>query len=248
MKLILFSICLVLLLGLSHNAYSQKKCGMLENTEKLRSLKIIKESDEQFELWMNRKLSGYKGNQSARTKEGSYKVPVVFHVIHNGEPIGVGTNIPDAQIISQLKVLNKDFQRMNQDTVNTPPEFVPAAGSMHIEFVLARRTPDGQYTTGINRVRGPQSSWTSADEAELKSLSYWPAEDYLNIWVCNLTDFLGFAQFPVSNLPGLEDSPDNRETDGIVVNYQVVGSSEDGNFSLDPPYNRGRTLTHDVSS
>jgi tRNA1(Val) A37 N6-methylase TrmN6 len=34
-------------------------------------------------------------------------------------------NISDAQIISQIDILNQDFNRQNPDTANTPVPFLP---------------------------------------------------------------------------------------------------------------------------
>src|SRR5690606_15474718 len=34
-------------------------------------------------------------------------IPVVVHVIHNGESLGVGKNISDARVLSQIQVLNE---------------------------------------------------------------------------------------------------------------------------------------------
>ena len=135
---------------------------------------------------------------------------------------------------------------MNSDASSTPPEFQSVAGSLDIEFVLARQDPEGLATTGIVRVQGTQTSWSINDNYELKSLSYWPAEDYLNIWVCNLTGVLGYSQFPVSGLPGLENSSDNRLTDGVVITYNAFGSNDDGPFNLLNKYGKGRTTTHEV--
>src|SRR5690606_29195746 len=130
---------------------------------------------------------------------------------------------------------------------NTPTEFLGVAGSLDIKFELAKRTPEGLPTNGIVRVEGTKSTWTLSDNFMLKSLSYWPAEDYLNIWVTDLAGLLiGYAQFPVSTLPGLDESPDNRLTDGVVVDYKNFGSSDHGSFNLDPNYNKGRTATHEV--
>jgi len=103
-------------------------------------------------------------------------------------------------------------------------------------------------TTGIVRVNGDKSGWSFSEDLELKTLSYWPAEDYMNIWVANLLGgFLGFSQFPVSNLEGLEDAIDNRLTDGLVIGHQYFGSVEkDPNAFLEAPWNLGRTTTHEV--
>ena len=102
-----------------------------------------------------------------------------------------------------------------------------------------------QATTGIVRVDGDRDSWTMNNNYTLKSLSYWPAEQYFNIWVCNLTSHLGYAQFPVSDLEGLENSSTNRLTDGIVIHYKAFGSIDDGPFSSTSHHHRfvGSTAT-----
>ncbi|HKZ37037.1 MAG TPA: M43 family zinc metalloprotease, partial [Chryseolinea sp.] len=186
-------------------------------------------------------------NSRVNTASPLLRIPVVVHVIHNGEAAGVGSNISEAQILSQIKVLNHDFKRLNGDTLKTPTEFLSLAGSLNIEFVLAKQSPGGISTNGIVRVKGTKSQWAISDNVALKALSYWPAEDYLNIWVTDISStILGYAQFPVSDLPGLEDAEDNRLTDGVVLDYRIVGSSDDGSFNLTSSFNKGRTATHEV--
>jgi hypothetical protein len=236
-------VCLTLAFSVA--ARAQDRCGFVEVMQNIHARKVLRESDQQFENWMTlrREESSARDNASER-----YRIPVVVHVIHRGEAVGSGGNISDAQIISQINVLNKDFSRQNTDASSTPTEFQSVAGGMNIEFVLARQTPDGQPTNGIVRVKGSKTSWSATDDSALKAVSYWPAEDYLNIWVTNLSGtLLGYAQFPVSStLTGLEDADDNRLTDGVVIDYTVFGSADDGSFTLDSQYNKGRTATHEV--
>ena len=208
---------------------------------------MLDERDDQFEKWLSEKIRFQKGiDKGKRLSTTSYKLPVVVHIIHQGEAIGIGTNLSDEQVISQIEVLNKDFKRLNSDAVNTPAEFQSLAGSSSIEFVLATTDPNGMASSGINRVLGFKSSYTIEDNVPLKALSYWPAENYINIWVCNVSDRYGFTQFPVSTLPGLENSSRNRLTDGILISYETFGSMEYGNFNLHPTYNKGRTTTHEM--
>lgn len=230
---------------LASSAFAQDRCGTVEYVKSLRTSNQLRETKDGFEKWMLQKQQQRLLNQSART-QAALQIPVVVHVIHNGENIGTGTNIPDAQILSQLSVLNKDYSRQNADAANTPAEFLGVAGAFDVEFVLAKQDPEGLATSGIVRVKGSKSSWTMNDNYQLKALSYWPAEDYLNIWVCRLTDFLGYAQFPVSALPGLENSSTNRLTDGVVIAYNAFGSADDGSFILQNAYNKGRTATHEI--
>lgn len=236
----------ILLAIAPHLAFSQDRCGTVEYTESLKKQNNLFEKDDQFEKWLLQRQKERAGRVSAQRTKATYQVPVVVHIIHNGEAIGSGTNLSDAQIQSQLSVLNKDFRRLNTDAPNTPVEFLPVAGAFDIEFVLAKQSPEGLATSGIVRVKGTKTGWSMNDNYPLKSLSYWPAEDYLNIWVTNLTDVLGYAQFPVSGLPGLENSSTNRLTDGVVISYSAFGSIDDGAFNLQPNFRKGRTSTHEI--
>ena len=101
----------------------------------------------------------------------------------------------------------------------------------------------------LSRVQGTKTEWnaqSSSDNVELKSLSMWPPEDYLNIWVTNLANnFLGYAQYPITSLPG-SVPPFDRETDGVVIHYLAFGSRTYGSFNLFNSYDRGRTTTHEI--
>ncbi|RAV98063.1 hypothetical protein DQQ10_25350 [Pseudochryseolinea flava] len=222
---------------------AQSRCGAVDYIQS----KPSKQTQPEFEFWLGKKIKQRLHERSTtRGTEDTYRIPVVVHVIHFGEPLGTGANISDEQILSQIDVLNKDYARLNDDASNTPEMFLGVAGAMDIRFELARRTPDGLPTDGIVRINGGRESWSMNDDAEFKSLSYWNSENYLNIWVINLTGYLGYSQFPVSDLPGLEGSPDVAESDGVVISYEVFGSTDYGDFDLDDQYNKGRTTTHEV--
>ncbi len=244
-------ICFFLLLS-SLISFAQDRCGTVEYERLLHQKSQKKETIDQFELWMKSKVAQkQKTFQAGKIESTNYVVPVVVHVINNGEAVGSGSNISDAQIMSQITVLNNDFQRLNADTVKTLSEFVPVAGKFNVTFVLAKQDPDGLTTSGIVRVKGTKGSWGISDNYAIKAQSYWPAEDYLNIWVVNLSGgLLGYTQLPVSStLQGLEDSSNDRLTDGIVIDYQTFGTVQDPNgsqFNLLSEYNLGRTVTHEV--
>lgn len=254
MRKLLFIILLAI--GWASQVKAQERCATVEYQKIINPQHSIQEA--QFENWISNqhvepRIKAFDTQGSSST---TYVIPVVFHVIHNGEPIGTGTNILDEQLISQINVLNKDFQRLNADASQTPPEFLSVAGNLDIEFVLAKQDPEGLATNGILRTQGTKTEWTLADNLEFKSLSYWPSEDYMNIWIINFNDpsnFIGYAQFPEpggSGLPGLENSSSDPLTDGIVINYRDVGSVDDeptpGAFNLEAQFNKGRTATHEI--
>ena len=179
-------------------------------------------------------------------------LPVVVHVVHNGENVGQGRNISAAQVASQLEVLNEDFRRaVGSNGFNDDP----VGADIEIEFCLAALGPNGQELTeaGINRYNGNRPSWTRTDvEGFLKPNTIWNPNDYLNVWTVDFEGeselLLGYAQFPSdSELAGLPTSGGSASTDGVVVRYSSFGSAEKGTFSvMAPPYNKGRTLIHEV--
>ena len=167
------------------------------------------------------------------------RIPVVVHIIHNGELLGIGANISDQQVFNQIQILNNDFRRLpGTNGFNTRPEGVDTK----IQFELAAFAPDNSPTTGINRVNGGRTGWTLNENNALKALSRWPSTEYLNLWVCNLTDYLGYAAWPNSSLPGLGFPDQGPNNDGIVIAHPHFGltGSAGGNYNL------GRTLTHEL--
>ncbi|GAB4414839.1 MAG: hypothetical protein OHK0039_23010 [Bacteroidia bacterium] len=159
-----------------------------------------------------------------------YTIPVVFHVVYKNET----ENISDAQLQSQIDVLNEDFRRLNADTSNTPLIFKPVVADIHIEFCLASYDPDGSPTTGITRTLTTEASFSTDDRVKYDSTggkTAWPADQYLNYWVCDLGGgLLGYA------------STAGHGRSGVVVGYNYTGRVG----TLDPSFNLGRTATHEV--
>lgn len=238
------------------------KCTTVENELMLQRKFPNRFTNKEFENWLAPKIEALKSKinkskQSGHSTTNILTIPVVVHVIHNGDPVGVNENISDAQIQSQITVLNQDFRRMP----GTPGfNSNPVGADSEIEFCLASRDPEGLPTNGIVRYNlGSNDPW-EMDEINtlVKPQTQWNPNEYLNIWVVNqavlLVDgtimgyFLGFAQFPSgSGLEGLEDGTGPAETDGVVVSYKYFGSAAvypAGDYDL---VNRsGRTATHEI--
>lgn len=236
------------------------KCAAYEYDQFLNSANPKKETINEFESWLAPKIKQYKQKKTIRkTTDGAnvITIPVVVHVIHDNKAIGVAENITDAQVISQITVLNQDFRKM----LGTPGHNTnPVGADVEIEFCLAQRTPDGQATNGINRLNIPTPdffgfpTWSMDQiEGDLKPSTVWDSDEYLNIWVVDNIFFgmvAGYAQFPVSSgLEGLDGGSLNEgaETDGVVIGHNCFGSSDlypAGTYVA--PYDKGRTTTHEV--
>ena len=197
-----------------------------------------------FESWVDQKIEA-KSNQPqilAKTQAEVRLIPVVVHVIHNGQSVGTGSNVSLSQIEAQIRVLNEDFNRQNSDANRTPAEFLPVAGNANIQFVLAKQDPFGLPTNGVVRIQGPNATYSPNDATLIGQLSQWDPSTYMNMWVVPLVQpFIGYASFPVSNLPGLNFPATTIITDGVTIDYRFFGI--DGS-SISASL--GRTATHEV--
>jgi hypothetical protein len=173
---------------------------------------------------------------AAQQRTGVTRIPVVVHVVHHT----AAQNVSDAQIKSQIDVLNKDFRKTNADIASVPGVFQAVVADARIEFALATTDPSGNPTSGVTRTQTANTSFT--DDDGIKSTATgganaWPADKYLNIWTApRLTspqgDLLGYAQFP--------GGP--AATDGVVILHSAFGTVG----SAAAPFNLGRTTTHEV--
>lgn len=201
-----------------------------------------KEPEAQFENWLSQKIKEIQLNPILL--KASRNIPVVVHVLHNGDAVGANENISDAQINSQITALNLDYSATNADFANVPSTFNSAKGNMDIQFCLAQTDPSGQPTTGIHRVNIGVASVSDTDiETNYGLNNMWDPTKYLNIFVANFTggQLLGKAVFPLSSgLPGLGGSFTGY--DGVMIWYRSFGTTG----SLQAPYNKGRTATHEI--
>lgn len=231
-------------------------CGAVEHTQYLQQ-KGISLSQNEFEEWLAPKAVGEKLKRWQKDSSGEEAIviiPVVVHIIHNGDAEGVNENISNEQVMSQITVLNQDFRRLeNTRGFNSNP----VGADMGIEFRLAQRDPLGLKTSGIVRhdfFGQAGESWTMTQLEEIvKPQTQWDPDGYLNIWVVgSITHtsgypLAGYAQFPMqSGLEGL--GYDNLAvTDGVVIAAPYFGSAElhTAGFYRSPAI-YGRAAVHEI--
>lgn len=227
------------------------RCATVEYEKFLQENNPKRLKEAQFESWLSPLVAKHKAlrtNSKTAMPLVIITIPVVVHVIHNGEVIGTVPNITDAQVESQITVLNQDFRKMS----GTPGfNSDPVGADVEIEFVLAKVDPNGNPTNGIDRVNMSQSAWSTEDiDAIVKPATIWDSTQYMNMWSIKFSDntLLGYAQFPDSSgLEGFGASNGASTTDGVVSSFDVFGSSDfSGTFLLAAPYDKGRTMSHEV--
>lgn len=193
--------------------------------------------ENQIQKW----IATNNTNRLSATQE-IITIPVVVHVVYNTNE----QNISDAQILSQINVLNKDFRNLNADKLLSSHPYYNLTGDANMEFCLAKIDPNGNATTGITRTfttevdfngnPGPPKTNEKIKFTSKGGKDNWDPTQYLNIWVGKLRgSVLGYAQFP---------SEFNSEpaTDGVVIDYKSFGTTG----TLTANYNLGRTATHEI--
>ena len=151
---------------------------------------------------------------------GSVTIPVVINIIEQNTG-----QVTDAQISSQITILNEDFNDNNPNTSSTPNYFSSLIANTDITFVLA----------DVNRKVSNKSSWGTRDtmkNSKRGGISPTDPANNLNIWVCEIGGgILGYAQFPGGS----------SSTDGVVITTSAFGENTAGGV-----YGDGRTATHEV--
>ena len=207
---------------------SHRTCGTMDILEeKLGRNPTLRQELDRMELDYQK----YLNNSSQRRVATPVTIPVVVHVIYSSNP----NLVSDAMIQSQIDVLNADYSMTNSDASSVPTAFQGVAAATNIQFCLASRDENGNASTGIVRIQSTLTNHNKDDQAQLKALSQWDPTQYLNIWVTEsiANGILGYATFPF-------DIGSSPQLDGVVVARPYFGVNS---FS---PFNKGRTVTHEV--
>jgi hypothetical protein len=257
MKSILFTLLLPTLLYSFAPAQEEKRCGFPTSMEEKAKYSYFFDYQEK----LNQEVEKLKRQGTfSRTENDIFVIPVIVHVIHNGEPIGTGTNISAAQIQTQIDVLNEDFSNNNPYKSRTLAQFRNLADDTGIRFVLASYDASGNLLSerGIRRLRSPNRKrvWTPDEfDREIKPMTIWDPTKYLNIWTVDSLRIgnevgIGYSSLPdLTGLEGLPPTGDLNITDGVVIRYNRFGSAG----KIDVPqldktgtYTYGRTTTHEI--
>jgi hypothetical protein len=221
----------------------------------------------EWEEDLSNKIRNFKLKQKGRTIP-EYNIPVIVHVIHNESAIGMNENLLEARIISQINTLNEDFSGTNSDISNTPAYFLSdLAGDTGIRFCRATNDENGNLLDepGIDRVNWVEQGWNNPCDfpntqqgihdfeenfnSIIKTNTIWDPTKYLNIWISDCTNVLGFAYFP-SGISQYNSQFGSNNIEYITPTYKrtgvVVYAGIFGSNPIASSYNKGRIATHEV--
>lgn len=209
-------------------------CGFDHEMESLRTESPDKFAQaerrlDEFAMQLGEDIRGKRSIDDGRT----FYIPMVFHVVYSP-----GTRpIPEANVNALIERLNLDFNLQNSNLGIIQDPYKDLATSANIKFVLAERDPQGNPTSGINYIESTKADErTYSGRGEVKYLSYWPSDRYLNIWVVDYIgagaaegEVVGYATLPETVAFGATRASE----DGIVLKYSTVNLN-------------ARTATHEV--
>ena len=212
--------------------FSQKRCSMEEYINRQMSEDIsLKDKLTQVDAFANARTNSQGSAQRVNGIPETITIPVVFHVLYHSQEENVGK----ANLDRLIAALNRDFNKKNSDTSNIPSVFKTYAASMGFEFKLATMDTKGVSTNGIIKKYTPITYWMSDDKMKFNA-SYgsdaWDTKSYLNVWVCNLKDVLGYG-----TLPGMD-----AKKDGVVISLENIIDTK----HTTPTVNDFRTIVHEV--
>ena len=223
---------LLFFIGTAFQTFAQQKCSLEEYVKRaVITNPSLKNQLEAIDGFTGEKIATANGIQRINRVPDVIKIPVVVHVLYHTP----GENISQSAIELLIGALNRDFNKRNADTANIPAAFKPYAAKMSFEFQLATMDPRGVGTSGVIRKYTPVSYWMSDDKMKF-SASYgddaWDSKSYLNVWVCNMRDVLGY-----STLPGMDESKD-----GVVISFDDINNHRGTTAKV----NDYRTIVHEV--
>jgi hypothetical protein len=219
---------------------------------------------EEWTKWFNAQVDLYKASRSSaqRSSMPANVIPVIVHIIHGGQNIGIFPNITVAQVNSQISVLNKDFAGTGYNANTVPAAFANLISNTGISFCLAQFDPNGNALSeiGIDRINYVSQGWNNPNsyssqsnfitfmDNTVKPATIWDPSRYLNIWVSDVSQssslgLLGYATFPAgTSLTGIQGNLGTASTDGVWVYTRSFGNTG----FVTAPYDKGRTATHEI--
>ncbi|CAL2075841.1 zinc-dependent metalloprotease [Tenacibaculum sp. 190524A02b] len=225
---------LLLLIGFTIKANAQKRsCGVDALMEKRMQNPEFKAKYFEREILFKENLKSLKTEGKLFRKE-SVVIPVAIHF-----PAGSESNRACLEALSQsqIDILNKDFSGTNQDISlwESAKSHYPGVntGSVNVRFVIA--TKNHPSNTDSDLVEGGKAvtigyNFGGGQDTDVK----W--KGYLNVVVKDI-EGLGYAS--LGGLPKIGDA--------VVIDNAAFGSGEGcTGFVPGNPYNKGRTLTHEL--
>lgn len=197
-------------------------------------------------------------NYSKRLRQPNttFTIPVVVHVVWNEAEEKIDSSL----ILSQIEILNEDFQRLNEDADNIRDIFQPVVGNPMINFELQEII----FVQTQSIYEFDLFSGALPDEVKFSNQGGSDAispSTALNLWICKIQplefagefagQLLGYAYPPndLSNWPEEIEFPDG-DFEGVVIDYRTIGRNNPFTIQILPGQEKqlvkGRVAVHEI--
>ena len=205
------------------------------NGHNCKSHELTQQHYEEQGLWNQFNTDYLNAAQNTSTQTEYQKTPgpnmisVIFHVIHEGEPLGTGTNVSNAAIMNVYQDIVEDFSLTNADQTNARTGFGFIPSDAGINFCLATQDPMGNplAETGVTRFQTTETWFDPDDPSEVNAMKaapfgqpIWNRNLYLNVWICDISNGAGSGTAGYAYRPSTVLLP-NASIDGIVIDYNL---------------------------
>ncbi|MDQ6608860.1 MAG: M43 family zinc metalloprotease, partial [Bacteroidota bacterium] len=194
------------------------------------------QGEKQFQHYQQTKTQSSRSQQT----EADIVIPIVFHIV---DAAAVQAGITDRDIYEQVESLNKDYagKKMELYSKVIAPEIIARVGKIPIRFILAKRTPAGLLTSGIERRTSASPGRVEIKSSATGGLDAWDTDKYLNVWCGTFSGadagLLGIATFPFVTTEGPQ---------GVVIGSSTLLFTSANSRPYEPLYAEGATLSHEI--
>ena len=194
------------------------------------------EGQKQYKAYLQRRAN----ERGMQVQAGEIVIPIVFHLVDSA---AAQAWITDRDIYEQVEILNQAYSGEKADLYKNviPDEIYKRVGRIPIRFVLARRTPSGTLTSGIERRVNATPDHKKIKSSSTGGLNAWDPDKYVNVWCGTFTgednDLLGVATFPFV---------DDEGPQGVVISIASLPFTSNVSRAYYPAYAEGATLAHEI--
>lgn len=148
----------------------------------------------------------------------SKEFQIIFHIVHDGEPVGTNLNIPS-------EIIDREMEKVEYVFSNPEISLTPNSSFPNMSFILATEDPNGNSLAepGINRVQRPSEEHSILFEDWMWDI-YWDPDYYINVWVGETKNEYSYGVYPRVNceteMEGIScsDATTPRHLEGVALN------------------------------
>lgn len=234
---LLFSICFTMLLFAPVLSRAQQSdhlncISALKREQLLKAHPEILLQEQAAEAQMKEWITQYRKTHTAKSNQGKIVIPLVFHILNEGG----SENISDAQVMDEVRIMNRDYNKQNADTSEAVGDFPYIIADMGVTWRLANIDPNGNCTNGIDRITTDQTNIGD----DYSKLNGWDRDKYVNVWVAKQFDLTPGAAGYAYYATDVQDQYSTPWMDGVILINSYIGSiGTSSNLT-------SRALTHEI--